>query len=315
MANLLLTANEIEQLSGLPHTAIVLYLVLRRCMDYATGEVGITRRVSWQGLREELYVEPGPGMRDSGSPSLGQIRRVCGHLERSGLVRRDSIEREQLIFLLPKAQTDNLVQNKPGTKPAHSRHSQPGTPPLPAKAQKEMFFVMEGGESRYVTNLSQPVKPGTPPVSGFYNPLTPFGGCAPPESGGAPQADSGSDAMRSACADIWRAYSEAYRMRYGIPPIRNAKSHAQVRQLAQRIGFDEAPGLAAWFVSHDGNWYVRQGHQIGSLLADCEKLRTEWVTGRRMTATRAWQLDQTAASVGAISEAMEILQRSRGKHA
>ena len=71
-------------------------------------------------------------------------------------------------------------------------------------------------------------------------------------------------------------------MRYGIPPVRNAKSHAQVRQLAQRIGVDEAPGLAAWFVSHDGGWYVRQGHQIGSLLADCEKLRTEWVTGKRM---------------------------------
>ncbi|MGO9443921.1 MAG: hypothetical protein ACLPXB_03995 [Thiobacillaceae bacterium] len=178
-----------------------------------------------------------------------------------------------------------------------------------------MLFVLERDESRHCTQVPQPAEPGTPPVSGFIYPLTTFGGDAAPDNGGAPRSNRDSDAAREACAAIWRAYSQAYRERYGIPPIRNAKSHAQVRQLAQRIGYEEAPGLAAWFVSHDGTWYVRQGHQIGSLLADCEKLRTEWVTGKRMTATRARQLDQTAANVGAVSEAMEILEKARRKHA
>ncbi|MGO9443912.1 MAG: hypothetical protein ACLPXB_03950 [Thiobacillaceae bacterium] len=315
MANVLLTPDEVERLTGLPHGAIVLYLALRRFMDYATGQVGIRRKVSWQGLRDELFVEPGPGLTDTGSPSRGQVRRLCGHLERAGLVERHSIEREQLIFFLPNAIRDTLVQNKLGTKSALSRHSQVGTGQQPAKPQKEMFFVLEGATSRHFIQIAQPAEPGTPPVSGSINPLTTFGGDAPPEIGGAPRSARDTDAAREACAAIWRAYSNAYRERYGIPPIRNAKSHAQARQLAQRIGFDEAPGLAAWFVSHDGGWYVRQGHQIGSLLADCEKLRTEWVTGKRMTAARTRQLDQTAANLSAVGEAMDILEKARRKHA
>ncbi|MGA7177981.1 MAG: hypothetical protein WBX11_00140 [Thiobacillaceae bacterium] len=314
MASLLINPAELEQLAGLPHSAVALYLVLRRLMDYATGLVGVTRGVSWQGLREELYVEGRQGM-SSRSVSREQVRRIAGHLEHAGLVERHSIEMERLIFFLPKAQTDTCARKKSDTSPTQARPPRADRVASPPSPQKSMFFVMERGEGRPKPTQAEMAKPDTPPVSGFITPLTSFGGNAPPETGGAPRLDSGTDAMRTVCAEIWRAYSEAYRMRYGIPPIRNAKSHAQVRQLAQRIGVDESPGLAAWFVSHDGNWYVRQGHQIGSLLADCEKLRTEWVTGRRMTATRARQLDQTAANVGAVSEAMEILERARVKHA
>lgn len=66
---------------------------------------------------------------------------------------------------------------------------------------------------------------------------------------------------------------------------------------------------------HNGGWYVRHGHQIGSLLSDAEKLRTEWVTGKRMTSTRARQMDQTAANVDAVTEAMAILEKTRRSHA
>lgn len=31
---------------------------------------------------------------------------------------------------------------------------------------------------------------------------------------------------------------------------------------------------------------------MDALLADAEKLRTEWVTGRRVTATAAWEADR-----------------------
>ena len=36
-------------------------------------------------------------------------------------------------------------------------------------------------------------------------------------------------------------------------------------------------------------------HSVGLLLADAEKLRTEWITNTRMTTTQARQADQTQA--------------------
>ena len=315
MPNFLITELEVEFLAGLPHAAIVLYLALRRVMDYATGLVGMARGVSWQSLREELHVDPHQGMQKSGSPSLGQMRRICGHLERAGLVERRSIEREHLIFFLPKATTDQCVQNKPGTKPTQTRHRKTGTSQSPASTQKEMLFSIDGSKSRHDSRKTETQKADTPPVSGISNPLTSFGGDAAPSAGDAPNPGQDTEEIRVACAAIWRAYSEAYHGRYGVFPIRNARTNAQVRQLALRIGRAEAPGLAAWFVSHNGGWYVRHGHQIGSLLSDAEKLRTEWVTGKRMTSTRARQMDQTAANVDAVSEAMAILEKTRRSHA
>ena len=315
MPNFLITELEVQFLAGLPYAAIVLYFALRRVMDYATGLVGITRGVSWQSLREELHVDPHQGMQKSGSPNHGQVRRICGHLERAGLVERRSIEREQLIFFLPKATTDQCVQNKPGTKPALTRHSKTGTGQSPASTQKEMLFPIEGTKCRHDGKKTETQKADTPPVTGISNPLTSFGGDAAPLGGGAIQPVHEADEVRETCAAIWRAYSEAYHNRYGVFPIRNARTNAQVRQLALRVGHTEAPGLAAWFVSHNGGWYVRNGHQIGSLLSDAEKLRTEWVTGKRMTSTRARQMDQTAANVDAVSEAMSILEKTRRSHA
>ena len=50
---------ELEALHGLPWGSRLLYLVeLRPRMDYTTGEVGRIHRVSWDGMRQALEVEP-----------------------------------------------------------------------------------------------------------------------------------------------------------------------------------------------------------------------------------------------------------------
>ena len=53
--------------------------------------------------------------------------------------------------------------------------------------------------------------------------------------------------------------------------------------------------VAAFFVASSNKFYVTKGHSIGLLLADAEKLRTEWATGRAMTDAEARQADRTAA--------------------
>lgn len=94
----------------------------------------------------------------------------------------------------------------------------------------------------------------------------------------------------------WEAYRDAYHQRYGADPLRNATVNGQLAQVVKRIGADEAPDVAAFYVAHNGSYYVAQMHPVAALLKDAEKLRTEWVTGRRMTQTKARQLDKTQAN-------------------
>lgn len=94
-----------------------------------------------------------------------------------------------------------------------------------------------------------------------------------------------------ACRQVWAAYSEAYLSRYGAEPVRNAKVNTQVAQLVKNLGTDAA-AVAAFFVWHSDAFYVRKGHDIGCAVTDSGKLRTEWVTGNRITAAKAREADQ-----------------------
>jgi len=112
-----------------------------------------------------------------------------------------------------------------------------------------------------------------------------------------PQKTTPKDRVSAAVtAPTWSAYSAAYENRYGVPPVSNAKVNGQLAGLIRRIGADDAPHVAAFYVQHNNGYYVRRGHSVDALLADCEKLRTEWATNRRMTDTQARQIDQTAAT-------------------
>lgn len=96
--------------------------------------------------------------------------------------------------------------------------------------------------------------------------------------------------------ETWRAYSAAYEQRYGALPKSNATVMGQVAAFVKRIGREEAPLVAAFFVEHNGRWYAEKGHAVSAMLADAEKLRTEWATGRRITTTQARQGDRLQAT-------------------
>jgi hypothetical protein len=91
---------------------------------------------------------------------------------------------------------------------------------------------------------------------------------------------------------IWSAYANAYMNRYHAEPVRNAKVNGQLAHLLTRLGAAEAPDVAAFFVGHNNRYYVQKMHSVDCLLADAEKLRTEWATGRRVTATAAQEVDR-----------------------
>lgn len=102
-------------------------------------------------------------------------------------------------------------------------------------------------------------------------------------------------------ASTWTAYSDAYFNRYAAEPVRNATVNGQMSNFVKRLGRDEAPHVARFFVGHNSAYYVREMHAVGAMLKDAEKLRTEWATNSRMTQTKALQADKTATNLDAFA--------------
>ncbi len=140
-------------------------------------------------------------------------------------------------------------------------------------------------DSRILTPVpTEPVAPGVasaPPV------------VARPKAKSKPKPESPS-------AATWEAYAEAYEARYSSPPVRNEKVNGQLAQVVKRLGSDEAPMVAGFFLGHQNALYVRAMHPVDLLLRDAEKLRTEWATNRQVTQTQASMADRTQTNANAF---------------
>ena len=99
---------------------------------------------------------------------------------------------------------------------------------------------------------------------------------AQPENSGSDQKET---ELQVACRHTWASYSAAYLEKYKADPVRNAKVSSQVKDFVKRIGYEESPKVAAWFLTHTDSFYSKGGHVFGMLAKDAEKLRTEWATG------------------------------------
>lgn len=76
----------------------------------------------------------------------------------------------------------------------------------------------------------------------------------------------------------WDSYAAAYQRRYKTEPVRNATVNAQLKAFVARIGAQEAPLVAAFYVGLNDPFYVKQGHATGPLLKDAESVRMQWAT-------------------------------------
>lgn len=112
---------------------------------------------------------------------------------------------------------------------------------------------------------------------------------------------------------FWEWFDAAYQARYGTTIPRNAKTNSHVKELIKRLG-REAPGVARFYVQNVNEAYVtRRMHTLELLVKDAEVYRTQWVTGRTMTAGRARQIDSTQTNASAADEAIRMLREREGR--
>ncbi|YCH23134.1 hypothetical protein M1D96_06415 [Pseudomonas sp. D1-3] len=114
---------------------------------------------------------------------------------------------------------------------------------------------------------------------------------------------------QAACREIWMAYADAYQLRHGALPVRNAKVNRQVVELWKRLGRNSAP-VASFFVSINDAYLVRNLHDFGLLLSKAEAYHTQWSTGRQMTGNTARQIENTQTNLSAAQQALAE-QRAR----
>lgn len=113
--------------------------------------------------------------------------------------------------------------------------------------------------------------------------------------------------------ETWKAYAKAYRSRYGVEPVRNKSVNAMLCKLVEKLGAEEAPAVAAFYVTHQGQFYVAKMHPVNLLVADAEKLRTEWATGWQMTNGHAAQVDRTSTT-GQVFKKLLAEEEAKREH-
>lgn len=91
---------------------------------------------------------------------------------------------------------------------------------------------------------------------------------------------------------VWDKYSETFQKRYGVQPIRNAQVNSQIKKLVQSIGPDQATELVEHYVFSNNSFYIQKAHSVGQMLFDLQKLRTEMLSGRKITTRMAKEFEE-----------------------
>lgn len=106
----------------------------------------------------------------------------------------------------------------------------------------------------------------------------------------------------------WDAYQAAYLTLYKVQPVRNQQVNSQLKQLVKRLGTEDAPRVATFYLTHNNPLYVSARHPTNLLLRDAEGLRTQWATGIKATSSEAKHAeaqDDARAQVNRVRATME----------
>lgn len=84
-------------------------------------------------------------------------------------------------------------------------------------------------------------------------------------------------------SETWRAYEDAYLLRWNQNPVRNAQVNSQMKKFVERVGVQDAPDIAKFYLAHNKKFYIEKCHPVGLMLADAEALATQWKNNSPIT--------------------------------
>lgn len=146
--------------------------------------------------------------------------------------------------------------------------------------------------------------------------ITPENPIDAPTGGAEPEECDGPKDRSALTYAIWHAYSRAFMRRYRSWPKWNKAVAGMLAQVVSRLGKDDAPQVAEFYLGVGSSFYTSRMHHVSMLLRDCESLYAQWSSGSVMTATRARHEDRRAAARSTADEAFEMAMALQGgRHA
>lgn len=118
-----------------------------------------------------------------------------------------------------------------------------------------------------------------------------------------PVAHASAPIEKSLGSQAWEVYAEAYRQRWEVPPVRNAKTNALCTQLAKRLGKD-ALEVIPFYLKHNDGWLIKNQHDLGSLVSKAESYHTQWQRGHAVTSQQVRAFEKQTGN-------MDLLEKVR----
>jgi len=242
------------------------------------------------------------------------VRTAMDHLEAVGLLSRERRFNSSNVYSVTPSKFDVSAAGTKAKRKAKKSGAAPGAGGAAYTGGAPDALGAAPGAGGEAGGAGLEVRPVPPNrhitiIEPSEEPSSPAGLSAAP-----PVVDTETE-LQAACRATWTAYAIAYRTRHGATPVRNAKVNANVKQIVQRLGYAEAPLVAAWFLRVNERLVVQGMHDLGLLLARCEAYRTQWATNRQVTETSARHTDQTQSNVTAADEAKALLRNRRTANA
>lgn len=103
----------------------------------------------------------------------------------------------------------------------------------------------------------------------------------------------------------WELYSELFKKRYNVDPVRNLKSNVNLCQLIDRVGADFALKVIEFYLYNNDYKYVKAMHPVKYLVMDAETLFTEMMQGRRVTRDKAIKTDKLDQNIQVAKEVLK----------
>jgi len=111
-----------------------------------------------------------------------------------------------------------------------------------------------------------------------------------------------SDAAKHLRERTWQRYETAFVERNHHKPIRNKSVNCKIAALCERLGQD-APDVAAHYLTLNDAWLVKNKHPVGMLLQGAEGYYSQWVSGENLTMAQARQVENTQTNLNTAFEA------------
>jgi hypothetical protein len=176
---------------------------------------------------------------------------VRGWRRHADWIKRDAMKKKPRAVAMDTPAESAPQQNLHPAKPAPPQELRPAEPaPTPAKSAPA---PAESAPSilSLPLSLSREEKIAPPP---------------PPPPGKSPGSQ------------VYEAYAAAYRQRYSVAPLRNAKVNAFAKQIADQVGVETGIKIVGLFLA-EGGYYANRAHDLGALITDLQKFAVKAATG------------------------------------